>query len=222
MFLHLCVILFTGGSPRQRPPSLDRNSPDRDPLDRDPPGQRPPPPRDPPMAKSRWNASYWNAFLCSRTVPHPHPSQTKQDCTYSADLCFLVILWQLSVPSAAVAGGWGCLPRGESAQGVYTSPLNMDRILDTRLWKHYLSATLQAVTGMHSNRMHTTHLLTKGGFLHSTPFMDPLYATPSFTDRQTNRQTPLKTLPSRNIFCIETLKSRLFPMKTTDGLLWIP
>ena len=52
MFLHLCVILFTGGSPRQRPPSLDRNSPDRDPLDRDPPGQRPPPREIPPWQRA--------------------------------------------------------------------------------------------------------------------------------------------------------------------------
>ena len=35
----------------------------------------------------------------------------------------------------------GCLPRGVSAKGVYTSPPTVDRILDTRLSKHYLSAT---------------------------------------------------------------------------------
>ena len=66
------------------------------------------------------------------------------------------------VPSNAVAVWWGdvclggclsggclhwegcvCLGRGVSAQGVYTSP-SVDRNLDTRLWKHYLSATTVA------------------------------------------------------------------------------
>ena len=37
---------------------------------------------------------------------------------------------------------WGCLPRGVSALvHAWIPPPLMDRILDTRLWKHYLSAT---------------------------------------------------------------------------------
>ena len=54
MFLHLCIILFTGeGSPWQRPPG--QRPP---PMNRDPPRQRPPC-----TVKSGWYASYWNAFL---------------------------------------------------------------------------------------------------------------------------------------------------------------
>ena len=55
------------------------------------------------------------------------------------------------VPSAAVAVGGGCIPActGQgwvcipacTGQGVSTPPHSMDRILDTRLGKHYLSAT---------------------------------------------------------------------------------
>ena len=86
------------------------------------------------------------------------------------------------VPSAAVAVCWGCLPvgclpRGVSAQGVsdwggvYPSACwdtpPMDKILDTRLWKHYLSATSFADSNyvphlpMLDNYRTTTRTLTK-------------------------------------------------------------
>ena len=76
MFLHLSVILFTGGRgvsvretlPDRDPPSrdpLDRDSPDRPPWTETPPDRPPcretPPPRH--TLTSGWYAPYWNAFL---------------------------------------------------------------------------------------------------------------------------------------------------------------
>ena len=78
MFLHVSVILFTGGSLCQGDPPPDRDPPRTETpplpwtetppsLDRDPPfpGQRPPSPgqRPPRTVTSGRYASYWNAFL---------------------------------------------------------------------------------------------------------------------------------------------------------------
>ena len=65
MFLHLCVILFTGGRGSAQPPC--RQTPCRqtwgggwaDPLDADHPRQTPPPR----YVNKRGYASYWNAYL---------------------------------------------------------------------------------------------------------------------------------------------------------------
>ena len=85
MFLHVCVILFTGGvclstcwdTPQQADPPgqgdpLARHPPQQgDPLARRPPGKAPPWQRRPPLCSacweirstSGWYASYWNAIL---------------------------------------------------------------------------------------------------------------------------------------------------------------
>ena len=86
MFLHVCVILFTGGSPgRENPPGADNPPPQtrpprtRPPLDQTPPGPDPPVPPGRENTPGRENlpqeahssirstsgryASYWNAFL---------------------------------------------------------------------------------------------------------------------------------------------------------------
>ena len=78
IFLHLFVILFTGGGSARKNPHLPGRTPqDQTPqdqtlsLDQTPPGPDPPPRPDPPReadcsirSTSGRYASYWNAFLC--------------------------------------------------------------------------------------------------------------------------------------------------------------
>ena len=96
MFLHVSVILFTGGrqvpvretSPDRAPPPdtapLDRDSPlGQIPPDREPPRQRTLPDRDPLWTETPWTetlprtvtsgryASYWNAFLLGNIFLYP-------------------------------------------------------------------------------------------------------------------------------------------------------
>ena len=92
MFLHVCVILFTGGSPgRENPPRAGRTPP---PGRENPPGADTPPGADPPRAAhssirstSGRYASYWNAFLFTMFF-------IMSLITVNCDLLSLIIAWK--------------------------------------------------------------------------------------------------------------------------------
>ena len=84
MFLHLSVILFTGGGEflSGRPP-----------LDRDPPRQRPPAPRT--VTSGRY-ASYWNAFLFTSVIKGTKINKQENSVSYFGKhfrQCFSVKFW---------------------------------------------------------------------------------------------------------------------------------
>ena len=81
MFLHLSVIMFTGGASPfwtwiETP--LDRNHLHRNPLDRNSPGQRPPT-QKPPWQKLSWTETPWTETPGQRPITQRPPRETSRE-----------------------------------------------------------------------------------------------------------------------------------------------
>ena len=99
-----------------------------------------------------WNTMNKNAFQQDVCHPLQWPSGGGGVCPGACLLCWClprgvcpggVCPVRGCLPSEGVSAQWGgvCPVRGVCPEGLHPP---MDRILDTRLWKHYLSATTVA------------------------------------------------------------------------------